>query len=207
MGCWGWIAFHSTEYIKQKKVRAIVFGPGFGRTALSRGRNILEMLAKTDVPKIIDADGIFLAKKYGYLKKLKNCVMTPHAGEAKQLTRGSLIAPRSWNTVKKLSASMGTVLVLKGHRTVISDGKTVMINPTGNPVLAAGGSGDLLAGLVAGLIAGGMGVFNGANAAVYAHGLAADLFMKKNGTGGALVRDIASLLPLALKIVKEERLA
>ncbi len=195
------------KYIKQKKVRAIVFGPGFGRERHDRAVDILDAFSKTDIPKVIDADGIFLAKKYGYLKRLKNCVMTPHTGEAKLLTRGALVAPRSWNTVKKLSASLGAVIVLKGHRTVISDGKTVMINPTGNPVLASGGTGDLLSGIAAGLIAQGMGVFDSARAAVYAHGLAADLFMKKKGKTGALVRDIAALLPRALKIVKEGRMA
>ncbi|MBU3956643.1 NAD(P)H-hydrate dehydratase, partial [bacterium] len=137
----------------------------------------------------------------------KNCVFTPHTGEAAQLTRGSLVAPRSWNTVKKLAKSLNAVIVLKGHRTVISDGETVMINPTGNPVLASGGTGDLLSGVMAGFIAGGMGVFDGANAAVYAHGLAADLFLKKNGGIGALAGDIAALLPGALKIIKEQRLA
>ncbi|MEA2082488.1 MAG: NAD(P)H-hydrate dehydratase [Elusimicrobiota bacterium] len=195
------------KYIKEKKVRAIVFGPGFGRKSALRAVDVLEIFSKTDVPKVIDADGIFLAKKYGYLKKLKNCVFTPHTGEARILTRGALAAPGSWNTVKKLSASLGAVVVLKGHRTVISEGKTVMINPTGNPVLASGGTGDLLAGITAGLIAGGMDVFSGALAAVYAHGLAADLFMKKNGNAGALIRDIASLLPRAMKIMKEGRLA
>ncbi|MCD6311276.1 MAG: NAD(P)H-hydrate dehydratase [Elusimicrobia bacterium] len=195
------------KYIKQKKVRAVVFGPGFGRTSPARAADVLEILSKTDVPKVIDADGIFLVKKYGYLKKLKNCVMTPHTGEAKILTGGPLAAPRSWNTVKKLSSRLRAVLAIKGHRTAISDGKTVMINPTGNPVLAAGGTGDLLAGIMAGFIAQGMGVFDSARAAVYVHGLAADLFMKKNGNRGALVRDIASLLPGAIKIVREERMA
>ncbi|PKN00018.1 MAG: hypothetical protein CVU78_03310 [Elusimicrobia bacterium HGW-Elusimicrobia-2] len=195
------------EYIKRKKVRAIVFGPGFGRANPARAAGILDALSKTAVAKVIDADGIFFAKKYGYLGKLKNCLMTPHTGEAKLLTRGSLIAPRSWDTVKKLSSAVMAVVVLKGHRTVISDGKSVTINPTGNPVLALGGTGDLLSGASAALIAGGMGVFDAARCAVYAEGLAGDLFMKKNASSGALVRDIAGLLPRALQIMKEERMA
>ncbi|PIY18161.1 MAG: bifunctional ADP-dependent NAD(P)H-hydrate dehydratase/NAD(P)H-hydrate epimerase, partial [Elusimicrobia bacterium CG_4_10_14_3_um_filter_49_12_50_7] len=121
--------------------------------------------------------------------------------------KSSLAAPRSWDTVKKLSSSLNAVVVLKGHRTVISDGKSVSVNPTGNPVLATGGTGDLLAGAIAALLAGGMGLFEAAAAGVYAEGLAGDIFMKKKGASGALVRDLAALLPAALKIMKEERMA
>ena len=195
------------KYIRDKNVRSIVFGPGFGRDNSEKAAVILETLSKTDIPKVIDADGIFLAKKYGYLKKLKKYVITPHTGEAGQLTKSSLAAPRSWDTVKKLSSSLNAVVVLKGHRTVISDGKSVSVNPTGNPVLATGGTGDLLAGAIAALLAGGMGLFEAAAAGVYAEGLAGDLFMKKKGASGALVRDLAALLPAALKIMKEERMA
>jgi len=189
------------EYIKRKKVRSVVFGCGWGRDDGS----VLKLLSKIKVPKVIDADGIYLLKKFNYLKKINNCILTPHSGEMKHLTSKKLNVPGKWEVVKEVSKKLKAVVLLKGFQTVISDGLNVFINPTGNPVLASGGTGDLLSGMIAGFIAQGMKNIDAVKAAAYIHGLAADILLKEKGGRGILVREISSKIPLTIKKLLENK--
>lgn len=190
-----------SEYIRRKKVKSVVFGCGWGRDDGS----VLKLLSKIKVPKIIDADGIYLLKKFNYLKKIKNCILTPHSGEIKNLTSKNLNVPGKWEVVKEVSKKLKAVVLLKGFQTVISDGLKVFINPTGNPVLASGGTGDLLSGMIAGFIAQGMKNMDAVKAAAYIHGLAADILLKEKGGRGILVREIAAKIPLTIKKLLENK--
>jgi NAD(P)H-hydrate epimerase len=102
----------------------------------------------------------------------------------------------------KLARAHQTVVVLKGHRTVVCDGRgvaRVYVNQTGNPALAVAGSGDVLTGLLAALLAQGTDRFEAAVLATYLHGLAGDLWARRYGPSGLTARDLAALLPEAMQ--------
>jgi len=170
--------------IAGKTVLAI--GPGMGQSP-DTVKFTTGLLSDTKMPVVIDADGLnILAAKPVLLAKLakgRTLVLTPHPGEMARLA-GIPVAEVQANRVKvarEFAQQMGVTLVLKGSRTVIAhpDGH-VAVNTTGNPGMAKGGSGDLLTGLVAGLLAQYQGNPAGAvEAAVYLHGLAGDLAVRE----------------------------
>jgi NAD(P)H-hydrate epimerase len=166
-----------------KSVMAI--GPGLGQSQETI-RFTTGLLAETNIPAVIDADALnILAAKPVLLAKLakkRTLVLTPHPGEMARLT-GLTVAEVQANRLdvaRSFAQRNGVTLVLKGARTLIAhpDGR-VAVNTTGNPAMAKGGSGDLLAGLIAGLLAQYSGeAAQAVEAAVYLHGLAADLALK-----------------------------
>jgi NAD(P)H-hydrate epimerase len=163
-----------------KSVLAI--GPGMGQ-ARETASFLSGLLSTTKLPAVVDADGLnILAAKPVLLSKLaksRTLVLTPHPGEMARLV-GKTVAEVQANrleTARELATELGAIVVLKGARTLVAhpDG-TASVNTTGNPAMAKGGSGDVLCGLIAGLLAQhpaepGRAV----EAAVYLHGLAADL--------------------------------
>jgi NAD(P)H-hydrate epimerase len=171
--------------IEGKTVLAI--GPGLGQ-APETVKFTTGLLSSTQIPAVIDADALnILAAKPVLLAKLarkaqRTLVLTPHPGEMARLA-GITVAKVQANrleTARSFAQRMGVTLVLKGARTLIAhpDGR-VAVNTTGNPGMAKGGSGDLLTGLIAGLLAQYPGESGRAvEAAVYLHGLAADLAVR-----------------------------
>jgi NAD(P)H-hydrate epimerase len=173
-----------TKLLAGKTVLAL--GPGLGQSEETL-KLIHELLSGTHVPVVIDADALnLLASHRGLLNELgksaregRTVVMTPHPGEMARLT-GLTVAEvqrRRLEVAREFAQRLGMTLVLKGARTLIAhpDGR-VSVNTSGNPAMAKGGSGDMLTGLVAGLLAqypspAGLAV----EAAVCLHGLAADL--------------------------------
>ncbi len=158
---------------------AVALGPGIGTDR--RTRNLeLAFLAEVDRPTLIDADGINnLVGHLALLARVKvPLLLTPHPGEFSRLTG---LKPEEVNadrigTARGFATRHGVVLVLKGASTVIAapDGR-VFVNPTGNSGLASGGTGDVLTGLIVGLMAQGMSPLDAACAGVFLHGLAADI--------------------------------
>ena len=138
-------------------------------------------------------------------------MLTPHPGEFTRL------AGRSLPDAKKLSAGddaerMGaaaelaqrdsterTIIVLKGHRTVITDGKRAAVNSTGNPGMATGGSGDVLTGVITALLCQGLEPFDAARLGVHIHGLAGDLAAEKLGQVSLIASDLIEYLPAAFR--------
>ncbi len=182
--------------LEGKTVLAI--GPGLGQSA-ETAKFVTELLAKTQIPAVVDADALnMLAGKRALLAKLskkgkRTLVLTPHPGEMARLT-GITVAEVQANRLeiaRSFAARTGTTLVLKGARTLIAhaDGR-VAVNTSGNPGMAKGGSGDLLTGLIAGLLAQYPAEPQRAvEAAVYLHGLAADLAVSESDEHTLLATD------------------
>lgn len=181
---------------------AIAFGPGVG-THEDTGELLRLLLEKADKPLIIDADGLhLLAMNPELLKQLpRDTVLTPHPGEFARLTGLSAeeIADDRISVARKHAAEWGVTLLLKGSPTVtaLADG-TVYINPTGNAGMATGGSGDVLTGVIASLIAQGVPCEQAAWVGAYLHGEAGDIAASEYGQAGMIASDIIESLPEAI---------
>ena len=153
---------------------------------------------------VIDADALFpFSGRAKELKRIKKgFVLTPHAVEFERLfgfKSGKTDAERK-DAARAASLISGGVVVLKGHRTVVAEGKKkVFVNTTGNPGLATGGTGDVLFGLISSFLGQGLEPFKAASLGVYLHGLAADLAVRKIPQASLLATDLIEYLPLALK--------
>ncbi|OYD16700.1 hypothetical protein CH330_02010 [candidate division WOR-3 bacterium JGI_Cruoil_03_51_56] len=185
----------------------IAVGPGITTHPETR-KAFQELLPELTCPILIDADGINnLAGNLDLLAKLKApVVLTPHPGEFARLTNQSpqnINADRI-NISRSFARKYKVVLVLKGAPTVVAatTGK-VYVNPTGNSGLGSGGTGDVLTGLLSGLIAQGMEPLDAAKAAVFLHGLAADIAVKELTEYSLSAGDLIDFLPDAFRQVSE----
>lgn len=185
------------------KLDAIAIGMGYSQNG--KIKHIMKMvMQKFTKPVVIDADGInFLAKNQGILKS-KKCpaVLTPHPGEFSRLTGLSIDEVNS-NRIflaSKFANELGSVVLLKGAATVISsvDGE-IRINPTGNSGMATAGSGDVLSGIIAGLLAQGMSTFDSASIGAYVHGLSGDIAADKLSEYSVIAGDLIDNIPYAFK--------
>lgn len=188
--------------IQLRAINVVVIGPGLS-THPETVELVRSFVSASKGPLVIDADGInALVGKLDIVKNAKcKIVFTPHAGEL-----GRLIAKHATEIKEagikypvEFSKETGTVCLLKGHHTIITDGENVAVNTTGNPGMATAGSGDVLSGMVGGLIAQGLDIFAAAKAAVYIHGLAGDIAAKENTEMGLIASDIIKAIPSALK--------
>ena len=140
---------------------------------------VLDLLKNTACPLVLDADGINAAAGHIHIRKTERAplVLTPHPGEMARLLGCSVaeVQRDRLETARRFAEERGVILVLKGHQTVLAaPGRSTMVNMTGNPGMAAAGSGDVLAGMIASLIAQGMEPFQAAMCGVHLHGLAGD---------------------------------
>ena len=177
----------------------IVLGPGIGMEDYARCM-VENVLKDAYVPIILDADALNLAAEYreltGYFTE--NIIVTPHMKEMSRLT-GIQIEEMKENpvrTAREFADQYGVVCVLKDAATVIAgrDGKT-FVNGSGTPAMAKGGSGDVLTGVIAGLVALGLEESDAAALGVYVHGLAGEAAEKHFGVHGVLAGEIADCLP------------
>jgi ADP-dependent NAD(P)H-hydrate dehydratase len=184
----------------------IAFGPGLGQE--DHASDLLKHLFKGKRPIVLDADGLnLLAKRPAFLRTQPgpSLVLTPHPGEFSRLAKSLNINLSPIDTEERphaaaaLAKAMGAVVVLKGQHSVITDGSHFYLNQTGNPAMSAAGSGDVLTGVIAGLIAQGMPTFDAAMLGAHLHGFAADLWAKENGPAGLLAMELATLLPHAMQ--------
>jgi ADP-dependent NAD(P)H-hydrate dehydratase len=175
-------------------------GPGLGRspglTAL-----LAALLAQLDVPLVLDADGL---NAFGdHPEQLRRhrgpLVLTPHPGEFGRLVGldAQAVQAQREGLAVRYAAATGAVLVLKGHGTLVTDGKRLYRNDTGNPGMATAGSGDVLTGLIAALLAQGLEPFAAAQLGVYLHGLAGDLARDELGAPSLIATDLLHALPKA----------
>jgi len=186
-----------------KDASAIAIGPGLGRN--NDVVNLIRKLVSTvTIPMVIDADGLFaLVNNLHILKeKTSPVVITPHHGEMARLLGVSV------NEVKKdrlgiaqnFAQKYQVVVVLKGARTIIADKEgNAYINPTGNPGMATAGCGDVLTGMIAGLLAQNVSVLDAAKLGVFLHGLAGDLVLEEKGEYSLVASDLINKIPAAIK--------
>jgi NAD(P)H-hydrate epimerase len=179
----------------------LAFGPGIGTSGALR--LILETLIEQGhLRLLIDADGLnTLSAIKDWPDRLKaKLVLTPHPGELKRLWSGLFreqLPPDRQDQAGKLAKRTKTTVALKGAGTVVTDGKKVYINKTGNPGMATAGSGDVLTGVITALIGQGLSNFDAAVLGVYIHGLAGDIAAEKYGQISLIATDIIDLLPNA----------
>ncbi len=191
---------------KMKNADAVLIGPG-----LSREKDAAwvarKLTAELDCPLILDADGINALE--GHIDVLDSrrgrlTVLTPHDGEFARLT-GALPGEDRAECARRFAAAHGCVLVLKGHRTVTAfpDGE-VFVNTTGNPGMAKGGSGDVLAGMIVSMLAQGFAPERAVPWAVCLHGRAGDLAAERMGEYAMSVTDLLEAISPAMKEREEE---
>ena len=203
-GAEGGISPESIPRIQRQKATVLLLGPGLGGAAQSAARAAeTRALVQTLLPAfagsaVLDADGLnaaaqLLAAGEAFPHPAGELIVTPHPGEMARLTglsAAQINADRE-ETARTYAQKWNAVVVLKGSRTVVAapDGR-VRVNPTGNPGLARGGSGDVLSGMTAALLACGLPAFEAAACAVYLHGAAADRAAAVLGEYGMLPHDI-----------------
>lgn len=186
---------------------ACAIGPGL-TTHYETVQVIKNLVQRMSLPLVIDADGVnALAGSADLLKKAKApVVMTPHPGEMARLLGVSTdeVQKDRIGIASDFAAKFGVTVALKGAGTVIATPRgEVFINTTGNPGMASGGTGDVLTGMIGGLLAQGYGPTEAACLAVYLHGLAGDLAAEEKGEAGMTAGDVIGKIPEAMKQTME----
>lgn len=180
------------------KMDAVLIGCGLG---CSEGTlAVLEaVLQNSRCPVVVDADGINLLGQHKDLLRGRAfpTLVTPHAGEFRRL--GGDPGADRLTAASALAGELNCIVVLKGHETCITDGTVHYINPTGNPGMAVGGSGDLLAGMITALLGQKLAPLEAAAAGVWLHGKAGDLAADRLGQYAMLPSDMLDELPRLLK--------
>jgi NAD(P)H-hydrate epimerase len=157
--------------------------------------------AEVNVPMVLDADGLNAFSDHPEDLKTHAAarVLTPHPGEFARLlhTDTKTVQSQRRELAARFAADHGLVLVLKGHGTIVTDGRRIYQNTTGNPGMATGGTGDVLTGLIAALMGQGLEPFAAAQLGVHVHGLAGDLARADRGEVSLIASDLLDYLPRA----------
>ena len=178
---------------------ALAIGPGIA-TEESTAKLVFKLLAEAELPTVIDADGLnILADDPERVKDARvRPILTPHPGEASRLlgTSSRRMQEDRISAARHIAAKTNAVVLLKGARSVIvdPDGR-LAINPTGNPGMATGGTGDVLTGIIGGLLAQGLDPFEAASAGAWIHGRAGDLGCSRTGCVSLKAGDLIESLP------------
>lgn len=176
----------------------VLIGSGLGRSEGTEA--VLEcVLQEFSGTVILDADGINMLVRHKDLLRGRAgiTILTPHEGEFRRL--GYEPAGKRIESAIAAAKDLGAIMVLKGHHTVITDGIMTFINPTGNPGMAVGGSGDVLAGIIAGLSGQGISPIHAAACGAWLHGAAGDVCARDYGQYGMLPSDMLQVLPGLMK--------
>jgi NAD(P)H-hydrate epimerase len=196
----------------QKPGAVLGIGPGLGRSS-GNVRLVLRLLLEWQQTAVIDADALYALSTIPngpeglrpFRSEAHLRILTPHPGEWARIcgvdasdTEGQRRA--AIRTAKEL----GWIVVLKGHQTLVTNGEQIFLNPTGNPSLAVGGSGDTLLGMIVAMVCQGLSAWEGAILGVYLHGHAADLAQASLGTPSTLATDLIEYLPAAFRSLNAE---
>jgi NAD(P)H-hydrate epimerase len=186
-----------------ERMDAAAIGPGLSQNPQTKSL-IVQLLPKIRKPLVLDADGLnAVAAEIQVLKTLPlPIILTPHPGEMGRLVRLSAedVQRDRERIAKEFAKRHRVIVVLKGHGTIVAsfDG-SVYVNDTGNPGMASGGCGDVLTGMIAGLLGQKLPLFDAARLGVYLHGLAGDLVAAERGEIGLLASDLADRIPQAIR--------
>jgi NAD(P)H-hydrate epimerase len=182
--------------------RAVIIGPGLG-TYKETQSLVTKLIKALDLPIILDADGLNALATQPKTLPITNrsLILTPHPGEMARLIRSEVkeVLEDRIGLSRSFAQSQHVHLVLKGHPTLISTPKgEVFINPTGNPGMASGGTGDVLTGMIGGLICQGFDILPSVQIAVYLHGMAGDEGAQEKGEKSLIATDIIEKIPALL---------
>lgn len=178
------------------KATVIVVGPGLGQSAWSR--SLLNVILQSPMPKVVDADALNLLAQQPHASQ--QWILTPHVGEAARLlqcSRDAIQANRA-GSARQLQRQYGGVIVLKGAGSLVCTADLLSLCEAGNPGMASGGMGDVLSGVIGGLLAQQLSLQQGAELGVCLHACAGDLVAKQHGERGMLAMD---LMPFLTKLV------
>ncbi|MBI3760170.1 MAG: NAD(P)H-hydrate dehydratase [Deltaproteobacteria bacterium] len=206
---------------------AVAFGPGLGLERLTLN-NYSTVMQECEAPLVLDADGLNVlaeipewveagptsaSRCWWKFREGAPTVITPHPGEMARLRKALRLPERELvkddervEVATEYAGLSNSIVVLKGHHTVVTDGSRVYVNQTGNSGMATGGMGDVLTGLIAALIGQGLPPFDAACLGVYVHGKAGDLAAERIGPVGFLAREVADLIPAALAVANLPRI-
>jgi NAD(P)H-hydrate epimerase len=181
---------------------AAAIGPGLGQSDDVR-ELLVQILDRSTTPLILDADALnVLAGRLGVLRRHQGpIVITPHPGEFARLLGCDIptVQARRQELAAEFARTHGVIVVLKGHGTIVTDGRRVYVNTTGNPGMATGGTGDVLSGLIAALLGQKLDGFAAAQLGVYLHGRAGDLARARIGEVSLIATDLLDFLPRAFQ--------
>ncbi|HEX4144924.1 MAG TPA: NAD(P)H-hydrate dehydratase [Pirellulales bacterium] len=183
-----------------QKASVLAYGPGLGRSA-ELTELIVWLYQTLDTPAVVDADALnALAERQDALCRPGGPrILTPHPGEFARLAKIDRVPDDQRQPLAMdLARRTGAVVLLKGHRTVITDGKQLALNTTGNPGMASGGSGDVLTGVITALVCQHLSPFDATRLGAHVHGLAGDLAAAAIGPVGIIASDLVRCLPQAL---------
>jgi NAD(P)H-hydrate epimerase len=188
---------------------AVALGPGLGREDATASL-LAEVVRRLRRPVVVDADGLFLLGLEGLTRRRLRGVLTPHPGEMATLfgVSAAEVQRDRLRWARELAARTGMAVVLKGYLSVIaSPTEETWLNPTGNPGLASGGTGDVLTGLIVALLSGGATPVAAARAGAYLHGLAGDVAAEVTGERSLLAGDVGEAIPAAFKALEDRAAA
>ena len=177
---------------------AVLIGCGLGQSEDTL-EVVKAVLNNAGCPVVLDADGINVISAHKHILRGRTypTILTPHDGEFTRMA--GPVGQDRMASAAQLARDLGCILLLKGHETCITDGKRAYLNRTGNPGMAVGGSGDVLAGMIAGLLGQGILPLEAAAMGAWLHGAAGDLCAEELGQYGMLPTDMLSVLPRLLK--------
>ena len=189
---------------------AVAIGPGCGQSDGVR-RIVVDLYARIECPLVVDADALnLMARNPASLPRHAGSrILTPHPGEFARLTGNDTqtVQAERQSLAERFAAENGVIVVLKGRETVITDGEATFVNPTGNSGMATGGSGDVLTGVIAALLAQGLPALEAARTGGYLHGLAGDLAAAHFSEPGLMASDLPRYLGRAWKVVLDRQAA
>ena len=184
----------------------VVLGPGIS-TNPSTVELVQRLIATLALPIVVDGEGIDAVAQHPdvLLKAQAPIVLTPQQSEMARLVPNTLVQTKRISIAQEVAEQYHVVIALKGARTIIaSPDDCVFINPTGNPGLATSGTGYVLAGIIAGLVAQNIIPIEATKAGVFLHGLAGDLVAKEKGDYGMIASDVIEMIPQAIKHIQEQ---
>jgi NAD(P)H-hydrate epimerase len=195
-------AAHARIVELARAATVVAIGPGLGRSP-DLDRLVLQLYQEIALPMVFDADALnaLSADRDALGRHAGPRVFTPHPGEFARLVGEKYPAEEREVAARELGARCNVVVVLKGHRTFVTDGRRHWHNSTGNPGMATGGSGDSLTGLITALACQHLEPYEAARLGVYLHGLAGDLAAKELGQVSLIASDIVRFIPAAIKTI------
>lgn len=188
------------------RATVIAIGPGLGRT--NWGEELWQYVLKANKPLVIDADALNLLANAAKQYKRNDWILTPHLGEAARLLHCDIatVEKDRWQAVRKLQQTYGGIVVLKGAGTLICDREgRIYVCILGNPGMASGGMGDILSGVIAGLLAQGLNLDMSAKLGVMLHAAAGDLAAGDSGERGLLALDLLPYLRCLINCKSEKK--